>query len=138
MLHVTTPLLRACSLAIPNMHPLSTSRVLDLLACMYVQHESSSILQANCQPANTIANTKPSATVARAVWYSIIAHPTCSLTSHTSIAKIEGVAFSFGYSQSLESQSGLYSTIRNRLTTHSKPDLRYIMCKHLLGLRNHA
>ena len=128
-----TPLAQARMLARDrnfNMHVLSISCMFDLLACMYVQlsiveNESSSILQANCQPANTIANTKPSATVARAVWYSIIAHPTCSLTSHTSIAKIEGVAFSFGYSQSLESQSGLYSTIRNRLTTHSKPDLRY-------------
>ena len=141
ILHVTTPLLRACSLAIPNVHALtalSISRVLNLLACLYVQlsiveDEYSSILQANCQPANTIANVKPSITVARAV-YSIllIAHPTCSLTSHTSIAKIEGVAFSFGHSQSLEWQSGLYvytcsySTIRNRLTTHSKPDLQYI------------
>ena len=80
MLHVTTPLLRACSLAIPNMHVLSISRVLDLLACMYVQlsiveNESSSILQANCQPANNIANAKPSATVAQAVWYSINSPP---------------------------------------------------------------
>ena len=31
-----------------------------------------------------------------------------------------------GNSQSLESQSGLYSAIRNCLTTQSKPDLRYI------------
>ena len=30
-----------------------------------------------------------------------------------------------GNLQSLESQSGLYSTISNRLTTQSKPDLRY-------------
>ena len=30
-----------------------------------------------------------------------------------------------GNSQSLQSQSGLYSTIRNRLTTQSKPDPRY-------------
>ena len=30
-----------------------------------------------------------------------------------------------GNSQSLKSQSGLYSAIRNRLTTQSKPDLRY-------------
>ena len=51
----------------------------------------------------------------------------CSITSHASIAKIEGVAFPFGNSQSLESQSGLYSTIRNRLTMHSKPDLWYII-----------
>ena len=36
-----------------------------------VENESSLILQANCQPVNTIANAKPSATVARAVWYSI-------------------------------------------------------------------
>ena len=70
MLHVTTPLLRTCLLAIPNMHTLSISHMLDLLACMYVQlsiveNESSSNLQASCQPANTpIANTKPSATVA--------------------------------------------------------------------------
>ena len=82
MLHVTTPLLRACSLAIPipNMHALSMSRVLDLLVCMYeqlsiVENESSSILQANCQPANIIAYAKPSATVARAVWYSINSPP---------------------------------------------------------------
>ena len=30
-----------------------------------------------------------------------------------------------GISQSLKLQSGLYSAIRNRLTTQSKPDLRY-------------
>ena len=30
-----------------------------------------------------------------------------------------------GNSQSLNTQSGLYSAIRNRLTTQSKPDLRY-------------
>ena len=32
---------------------------------------------------------------------------------------------SLGNSQSLKSQSDLYSAIRNRLTTQSKPDLRY-------------
>ena len=32
-----------------------------------------------------------------------------------------------GNSQSLKSQSDLYSTIRNSLTTQSKPDLRYII-----------
>ena len=52
------------------------------------------------------------------------------LTSLTSIAKIEVVAFSFGYSQLLESQSGSYSTIRNCLTTYSKPDLRNILDVH--------
>ena len=41
-------------------------------------------------------------------------------------AKIEGVACPLGNSQSLKSQSGLYSAIRNRLTTQSKPGLRYI------------
>ena len=59
----------------------------------------------------------------------LIAHPTCSFTSHTSIAKIEGVAFSFSYLQSLESQSGLYSTIHNRLTIciqNPTYDTRYI------------
>ena len=35
------------------------------------------------------------------------------------------MACPLGNSQSLESQSGLYSAIRNRLTTQSKPDLRY-------------
>ena len=112
---------------IAYMHMLSISHVLDLLACMYVQlsivkNESSSILQANCQLANTIINAKPSATIAQAVWHSIT-HPTSSLISHTSIAKIEGVAFSLGHLQSLESQSGLYNTICNHLTTHSKHNL---------------
>ena len=89
----------------------SRSRVFDLLSCMYVQrsivkNESSSILQANCRPANHPAKCN---------WLEqygilLIAHPTFSLTSHTSIAKIEGVAFSFGNLQSLELQSGLYST----------------------------
>ena len=41
------------------------------------------------------------------------------------LAKIEGVACPLGNSQSFESQSGLYTTIRNRLTTHSKPNLQY-------------
>ena len=36
------------------------------------------------------------------------------------------MACPLGNSQSLESQSGLYSAIRNRLTTQSKPDLRYM------------
>ena len=72
--------------------------------------------QANYQPTNIQPST------ARVVWSST-AHPTCSLTSHTSTAKMEGVAFLFGNPQSLESQSGyhLYSTIHNYcLTTHSK------------------
>ena len=99
----------ACSI---YLHPCTYS-------CLIVENEFS-ILQANCQPANTIANAKPSATVAQAV---LMTHPTCSLTSHISIAKIESVAFSFGYLQLIESQSGLYSTIRNRLTMHSKSNL---------------
>ena len=37
------------------------------------------------------------------------------------------MACPLGNSQSLESQSGLYSAIRNRLTTQSKPDLRYVL-----------
>ena len=37
------------------------------------------------------------------------------------------MACPLGNSQSLESQSGLYSAIRNRLTTQSKPDLRYMI-----------
>ena len=51
----------------------------------------------------------PSATVAWSIVCGILltAHPTCSLTSHTYMANIEDVAFSFGNSQSLESQSGL-------------------------------
>ena len=57
MLHVTTPLLRACSFVIANMHALSTSCVFNLLACMYVQlsivKNESSILQASCWSANT-------------------------------------------------------------------------------------
>ena len=113
-----------------RMRALSISHMLNLLACMYVQlsivKNESSILQANCQPANTIAIAKPLPSQAQLSLEQYgIAHPTCSLTGHTSVAKIEGVAFSFGYSQSLESQSGLYSTIRNCLTTHSKPDLPY-------------
>ena len=39
---------------------------------------------------------------------------------------LEGVAFSLDSLQSLESQSGLYSAIRNCLTRHSKPILRYV------------
>ena len=43
-----------------------------LHACMYsCQSSRMSLLQASCQPANTIANAKRSATVARAAWYSI-------------------------------------------------------------------
>ena len=43
----------------------------------------------------------------------------------TPLAKVEGVACLHGSSQSLESQSSFYSTIRNHLTTHSKPNLQY-------------
>ena len=41
-----------------------------------------------------------------------------------------------GNSQALKSQSGLYSAIRNRLTTQSKPDLRYsvILCLYAMPL----
>ena len=55
----------------------------------------------------------------------------------TPLAKIEGVACPLGNSQSLESQSDLYSAIRNRLTTQSQPDLWYtifqscILCYNL-------
>ena len=132
MLHMTTPLLCFCSLAITNVHALSISRMLDLLACIYIQlsiveESSSSIFQVNFQPANTIANAianaKPSATVAQAVlWYSINSPPHMQPHKPHPIAKIEGVAFLFSHSQ-----SGLYSTICNRLTMHSKPDLRYTM-----------
>ena len=67
-----TPFAQVCVLARDRKH----ACVIDLLACMYVQlliieNESSSVLQANCQP----ANTKPSATVTRAVWYSINSLP---------------------------------------------------------------
>ena len=107
-------------------HDCKHVRVIDLLACMYVQlsivENESFLILSNYQPANTIA--KPSTTVAQAVWYSINSHPTCSLTSHTSIAKIEGVTLLFGDLQSLELQSGSYSTIRNRLTRYSKPNLQ--------------
>ena len=117
-LRVTTPLLLKCVLAIANMHAFSISRMFDLLACMSVQllivEIEPLILQTNYQP----ANTQPSATVAPVARYSINSPP------HTSTANIDGVAFSFGNSQSLELQTGLYSTIRNRLTTHSKPNLR--------------
>ena len=123
-LYVTTPLLHACSLMIPNVHTHRYHACSIYLhpctySCLIVENEFS-ILQANCQSANTIANAKPSATVAQAV---LMTHPTCSLISHISIAKIESVAFSFGYLQLIESQSGLYSTIRNRLTMHSKSNL---------------
>ena len=53
----------------------------------------------------------------------------------TPLAKVghEGVACPLSNSQSLESQSGLYSTIRNRLTTHSKPDVRYTIIHKALA-----
>ena len=58
-----------------------------------------------------------------------ILKPTVNLPTSSqvqlSIAMIEGMVFPFGNSQPLESQSGLYSTIPNCLTTHSKPDLQY-------------
>ena len=41
------------------------------------------------------------------------------------------MACPLGISQSLESQSRLYSAIRNRLTTQSKPDLLYIPARVL-------
>ena len=51
-------------------------------------------------------------------------------TTHLSYLRIvllqEGVPCLLGNSQSLELQSGLYSAIRNRLATYSKPVLRYI------------
>ena len=69
---MTTPLLLKCALAIVNMYAFLISRVFDLLACMYVQlsvveNVFSSILQANCQPANTQLST----TISQAVWDSI-------------------------------------------------------------------
>ena len=48
----------------------------------------------------------------------------------TPLAKIEGVACPLG-----NSQFGLYSAIRNRLTTQSKPDLRYNAYNLLFNLR---
>ena len=74
--HVLRPFRSSLHAAIANMHALSISHVFDILACMYVQlsivkNESSSILQANCRP----ANTEPSATVTRRVWYSINSPP---------------------------------------------------------------
>ena len=53
-------------------HIIDITRVRSTLACMYVQlsivEKESSILQANCQPANTIANAKPNTTIAQAVY----------------------------------------------------------------------
>ena len=86
-------------LAIVNMWVCMPSRSLAcsiyLHACTYSCRSSrmSSILQANCQS----ANNQPSQ---QALGVLLIAHPTCSLTSPTSIAKVKGVA---GNSQSLES-----------------------------------
>ena len=114
-LHVTTPLLRVCSLAIPNMHALSNHACsIYLHACTYSCWSWRISLLQFFKP---IANLPipPSQAQPSLEQYGIllIAHPTCSLINHTSIAKIEGVAFSFGHSQSLESQASLYSTIRN-------------------------
>ena len=48
----------------------------------------------------------------------------CSTCSHTFLAKVGSVACWLGSLQLLESQSDLYSAIRNCLTTHSKPGLQ--------------
>ena len=71
-----TPFARVLTCDRKHARVIDISRMFDLLEYMYVQlsiveNESSLILQASCQPANTIANAKPSTTVARAVWYSI-------------------------------------------------------------------
>ena len=68
----------------------------------------------------------------------IILHLTTPLYVYiVSIANIDSVAFSFGNS---ESQSGLYSTIHNRLTMHSKPYLQYpsIIKNHVSSIENHV
>ena len=69
IVHIPRPFCSSVHAAIANMHALSISRVFDILTYMYIQlsiveNESSSILQANCRP----ANTEPSATVTQTVY----------------------------------------------------------------------
>ena len=114
------------------MHALSISRVLDLLACTYVQlsiikNESSPILQAKYQPANTMHSQCQAKRNRRSS--SMVAHPTCSLTSHTSIYNSIRLRawLSLWLFAIITISIWLIYVICNYLTTHSEPDLWYII-----------
>ena len=72
----------ACNPKYARIIDIMRARLIYLYACTYSyqsSNKSSSILQANRQPANAIANAKPSA---RAVWYSITSPPHIYMQPH--------------------------------------------------------
>ena len=82
---------RICSWSQTRTHSRSHACLTYLHACSYQLLSIMSLLRF-FEPTINL----PTPSQAQLVWYSInIAHPTCSLTSHTFVAKVEGVAFSF-------------------------------------------
>ena len=119
--HDYTPLLKRTCLRSQRKPSQSHACSIYLHACMAACRSSRVSLLQLFKPTVNLPVRNAQLSLKLVVWYILlIAHPTCSPSS---ITKIEGVAFLLGNLQSLESQSGLCSIIRNCLTMHSKPNL---------------